>query len=81
VRLQKVDHGHSFGQKVKLAFIKLVGRMEPFDVVKMLCYRPELLGTPLNALSQAVLRGPSDWSVGERELFAALVSRLSQCPF
>jgi len=28
-----------------------------------------------------VMRGPSDWSVGERELFAAFVSSLNQCPF
>ena len=27
------------------------------------------------------LRGPSDWSAGERELFAAFVSSLSQCLF
>ena len=29
----------------------------------------------------AALRGPSDWSEGERELFAAFVSALNQCPF
>jgi len=28
-----------------------------------------------------VMRGPSPWSVGERELFAAFVSRLNQCVF
>jgi AhpD family alkylhydroperoxidase len=27
------------------------------------------------------MRGPSDWSVGERELFAAFVSNLNQCRF
>jgi len=27
------------------------------------------------------MRGPSDWSAGERELFAAFVSSLNQCPF
>ena len=30
---------------------------------------------------RTVMRGPSDWSVGERELFAAFVSRLNQCHF
>jgi hypothetical protein len=25
--------------------------------------------------------GPSDWSPGERELFAAFTSLLNQCPF
>jgi hypothetical protein len=27
------------------------------------------------------MRGPSQWSVGERELFAAFTSRLNQCLF
>jgi len=27
------------------------------------------------------MRGPSTWSVGERELFAAFTSRLNQCVF
>jgi hypothetical protein len=31
--------------------------------------------------TQAVLRGPSPWSVGERELFAAFTSKLNQCVF
>jgi AhpD family alkylhydroperoxidase len=30
---------------------------------------------------QAMTRGESDWSVGERELFAAFVSRLNGCEF
>jgi AhpD family alkylhydroperoxidase len=27
------------------------------------------------------MKGPSDWSEAERELFAAFVSKLNQCPF
>ena len=81
MRLQKVDHGHSLGQKLKLTFMRLVTGREPYDIIKTLAYRPELLGNPLNALTQAVMRGPSEWSVGERELFAAFVSRLNQCLF
>jgi len=30
---------------------------------------------------ELALRGPSDWSDGERELFAAFVSSLNQCVF
>jgi hypothetical protein len=61
--------------------MRLVTRQEPFDVVKSLSYRPELWGRPFNHLLQAVMRGPSEWAVGERELFAAFVSRQNQCPF
>jgi hypothetical protein len=27
------------------------------------------------------MRGPSDWTVAERELFAAFTSKLNQCVF
>ena len=51
------------------------------DVRRMLSYRPELFGRPFSEALQDVMRGPSEWSVGERELFAAFVSAQNQCPF
>ena len=54
---------------------------EPLGVVKTLLYRPELFGTPFSEELHEVMRGPSDWSPGERELFAAFTSLLNQCPF
>jgi hypothetical protein len=50
-------------------------------VALMLRYRPELFGLPFSEALQDVMRGPSDWSVAERELFAAFVSSLNQCVF
>ena len=81
MRLPRVEHNHRFKEKLKLGLIRLVsGRRVP-DVVKTLLYRPELWGKPMAGWTQAVLRGPSAWSVGERELFAAFTSKLSQCVF
>jgi len=51
------------------------------DVSRVLVYRSEMFGTPFSMCLEDVMRGPSDWSVGERELFAAFVSRKNQCPF
>ena len=51
------------------------------DVLRMLEHRPELFGRPFSEALQDVMRGRSDWSVAERELFAAFVSSLNQCPF
>jgi hypothetical protein len=51
------------------------------DVVRTLHYRPELFGRPFSAAVDLAMRGPSDWSAGERELFAAFVSSRNQCPF
>jgi hypothetical protein len=64
-----------------LGVARLLFRTEPYDVVKMLAYRPELLGKPLNRISQAVMRGKSHWTVGERELFATFVSQKNHCLF
>jgi hypothetical protein len=50
-------------------------------VVRTLFYRKEFFGRPFSELTQQVMRGPSPWSVGERETFAAFVSRLNQCVF
>ena len=51
------------------------------DVVRTMRYRSELFGQPFSAALQRVMRGPSDWSVGERERIAACVSAQNQCPF
>ena len=51
------------------------------EVAAMLQYRPELFGQPFSEALQDVMRGPSEWSIAERELFAAFVSSLNQCPF
>ena len=51
------------------------------DIGQALQYRPELFGGPFSELLQTMMRGPSEWTVGERELFAAFSSSLRQCPF
>jgi len=51
------------------------------SVATMIQHRPELFGQPFSEALQQVMRGPSDWTVAERELFAAFVSSLNQCPF
>ena len=81
MRLAAVAHRHRLPQRLKLVLIRLVGGRRVPDVVKTLLYRPEFLGRPMCEWTQAVMRGPSPWSVGERELFAAFTSRLNQCVF
>jgi len=81
MRLDRVEHGHRLGEKLKLILIRIVSRRRVPDVVKTILYRPEFWGRPMCAWTQAVMRGPSAWSVGERELFAAFTSRMNQCVF
>ncbi|HEY8408198.1 MAG TPA: hypothetical protein VIK66_09480 [Gaiellaceae bacterium] len=51
------------------------------DIGQALQYRPDLFGGPFSVLCQQLMRGPSEWTAGERELFAAFVSSQRQCPF
>lgn len=80
MRLRKVHRGHGLGDKLRLGLMRLFAGHAP-GVVRTLLYRKEFFGRPVSALTQQVMRGPSAWSVGERELFAAFVSRLNQCVF
>ena len=41
----------------------------------------ELFGRPFSEALDLAMRGPSDWTPGERELFAGFVSSLNQCLF
>jgi hypothetical protein len=81
VRLAVVDSGHALSEAAMLDEIRQRSGQEPLGVVKTLLYRPELFGTPFSEVLHEAMRGPSDWSPGERELFAALTSLLNQCPF
>jgi hypothetical protein len=51
------------------------------DIRRVLSYHPDLFGQPFSAFLQEVLRGPSAWNVGERELFAAFVSSKNKCRY
>jgi len=81
VRLRCLESGHDPQEAIVLALIREQRGMEPPDVLKTLHYRPELFGRPFSDTLELAMRGRSDWSAGERELFAAFVSSLNQCPF
>jgi hypothetical protein len=81
MRLAAVDHGHTGESKAVLERIREQRGMEPVGVLKTLWYRPELFGRPYSEALDAAMRGPSDWSDADRELFAGFVSSLNQCPF
>jgi hypothetical protein len=81
VRLRNVERGDSLSSRLFYAVVRLFSGFRAPDVVRTLRYRRHLFGAPHSVHTQAVMRGPSEWSVGEREIFAAFVSRLNQCHF
>jgi hypothetical protein len=81
MRLGVLDHGHPLRTKVLFALIRLMSRHRAPDVVKTLRYRPEFFGALMGDVFQEIMRGPSQWSVADRELMAAWVSRVNSCEF
>lgn len=80
MRLRKVHSGHPLRDRLMLGMMRVMMGHAP-GVVRTLLYRKGFFGRKFSELTHQVMRGPSEWSVGERELFAAFVSRLNQCVF
>jgi uncharacterized peroxidase-related enzyme len=80
MRLQTYSSGRRRIHRAVVGLTRLVGS-EIDDVGKIALRRPDFFGKPFLDLAQASLRGPSRWAVGERELFAAVVSRANSCQF
>jgi uncharacterized peroxidase-related enzyme len=79
MRLEILDRGHRLRTKVLLAVIRLVSRQPVVDAVKLALYRPDFYGG--GDLTHEAMRGPSAWSIGDRELMAAIVSQADEAPF
>ena len=77
MRLAILDKGHRFGTKLLFAIIRAVSRQPVLDVIKLVKYRPDFFRA--QAVTHEAMRGPSAWSVGDRELMAAVVARANQC--
>lgn len=81
MRLRILDSGHGFGTKALFALIRMASRQPVFDVVKLVKYRPDFYGRPMSTVTHEAMRGPSAWSVADRELMAAFVAKTNQCKF
>jgi hypothetical protein len=79
MRLEVLDRGHRLRTKVLLGLIRVVSRQPVVDAVKLAFYRPDFYGG--GDLTHEAMRGPSAWSIGDRELMAAFVSKVNECPF
>jgi alkylhydroperoxidase family enzyme len=79
MRLEILDRGHPLQTKAVLGVIRLVSRQPVVDAVKLAFYRPDFYGA--GDLTHEAMRGPSPWSVGDRELMAAFVSQVNKAPF
>jgi uncharacterized peroxidase-related enzyme len=81
LNLARIDAGSGLANKLKLAAMRLVTGERAPDVVRVILYRPEFFGRPFNRCVHRLLRGISEFTLGERELFAAFVSHSNNCAF
>lgn len=79
MRLAILDSGHGFRTKGLFTVMRTVSRLPVPDAVKLNRYRPDFYGMPMRELTQEAMRGPSAWSVGDRELMGAVVSQTNKC--
>ncbi|HKU43155.1 MAG TPA: carboxymuconolactone decarboxylase family protein [Polyangiales bacterium] len=81
MRLAILDSGHSLGTKALFALIAAVSRQPVLDIIKLVKYRADFFGKPMGAVTHEAMRGPSAWSIADRELMAAVVAQTNECAF
>lgn len=81
MRLDILNRGYGAGTKALFTVIRLVSRHPVPDAARLLFYRPDFYGARMKEVTQRAMRGPSGWSVGDRELMAAYVSTVNKSAF
>lgn len=81
MRLAEVERGDDLRHRALIAMISRVSGMRLPDAARVAFYHRDYAGPALGAWTQRVMRGPSGWTVSERELMAASVATWNACPF
>ena len=81
MRLDILNHGYGAGTKLLFALIRLFSRHPVPDAAKLVFYRPDFYGAQAKQFTHEAMRGTSAWSIGDRELMAAYVSKVNESAF
>jgi len=81
MRLDILNRGYSPATKLLFAVIRLFSGHPVPDAAKLVFYRPDFYGGRAKEFTHEAMRGPSAWSVADRELMAAYVSRVNESAF
>lgn len=81
MRLPDIDRGDSLRSRTLIRAISAVSGIRLPDAARVAFYHKGFVGPTFGVWTQAVMRGPSEWSVGERELMAAMVAHWNSCTF
>jgi len=81
MRLPDVERGDSLRARTLIRLITAASGIRLPDAARVAFYHRRFVGPTFGTWTQAVMRGPSAWTVGERELMAAMVARWNSCDF
>jgi uncharacterized peroxidase-related enzyme len=81
MRPDVLNRGYSPGTKLLFTVIRLFSGQPLPDAARLVFYRPDFYGARARKFTHAAMRGPSPWSVGDRELMAAYVSKVNGTAF
>src|SRR5215813_13642 len=76
-----LNRGYGPGTRLLFALIRLLSRQPVPDAAKLVFYRPAFYGSRAKEFTHEAMRGPSAWSVADRELMAAYVSTVNESTF
>jgi uncharacterized peroxidase-related enzyme len=81
MRLEILNRGYRPGTKLLFALVRAFSGQPVPDAAKVVFYRPDFYGAQAKKFTHEAMRGPSAWSVADRELMAAYVSKVNECAF
>jgi uncharacterized peroxidase-related enzyme len=81
MRLEILNSGYRPGTKALFAVIRMFSGQPVPDAAKLVLYRPDFYGAGAKEFTHEAMRGPSAWSVADRELMAAYVSKINKSAF
>ena len=81
MRLSILNTGYRPKTKLLFRIIRLFSGHPVPDAAKLVFYRPDFYGAQAKEFTHQAMRGPSAWSVADRELMAAYVSQANDSTF
>ena len=81
MRLEILNSGYRRRTKMLFALIRTLSGHPLPDAAKLVFYRPDFYGAQAKKFTHEAMRGPSAWSVADRELMAGFVSKVNESAF
>lgn len=76
-----MDHDAPADDRALNRFISLASGARAPDTLRVILKNKAFFGVSMGAWTQAAMRGPSAWSIGEREVMAAMIAKWNACTF